>query len=80
MALDDNPKLREIRAIKDPVERAREAQAFIDRGRRAIDDAQGIRNDAIREARGTTRLTVDAIAEAIKARRNVVVDALRVRK
>jgi hypothetical protein len=79
MTSSDNPRIREIRGIRDPLARARESQALIERGRQTITEAQEIRDEAIREVRGKlgSRKTIDEIAQYIGAKRNVVVDALR---
>ncbi len=81
MATSENSKIREIYGLRDPLARAREFQAFIDQGRAAIVEAQEGRDEAIREVRGKlgNAKTIDEIAAAIGAKRNIVVDAIRKR-
>lgn len=67
-----------LRGIADPLERAKQSQAWITRGRAAIGEAQQVRDAAIREAHRSSG-TIDEIAEHIGAKRNVVVHALRSR-
>lgn len=77
MGSTENPRITELRAIADPVERAAACQTFIVNGRATLKAAEAVRNDSLRAAREATTLTVDAIAAAVKVRRNVVVEALR---
>lgn len=73
----ESPKIVELRGIADPLLRAAGCQAFILYAREAVRAAERLRDEAIREARTKTRPTVDVIAEAVGAKRNVVVNALR---
>ena len=77
MRSTENPRITELKAIGDPVERARACQTFIVNGRATLRAVEAVRNEAIRAAREATTLTVDAIATAVEVRRNVVVEALR---
>lgn len=72
-----NPRAAELAAIKDPVERAARCQEFLTVGRETIRQVERIRDGAIREAREARRGTIDQLADAIKAKRNVIVNALR---
>lgn len=73
----ENPRIREIRGIRDPLARAREAQALIDRGRQTIADAQRIRDEAIREARDRGNYTRETLADLVGTTKHIVVTALR---
>lgn len=73
----ESPRIVELRAIADPLQRAAACQTFIVNGRATLKAAEALRNESIRAAREATPLTVDAIAGAVKVRRNVVVWALR---
>lgn len=75
----ENPKIQALRGIADPVERAASCQTFIANGRETLRSAQRLRGESIREARRRGGLTVDELAQQIRVRRNVVVDALRSR-
>lgn len=66
-----------IRAVEDPVERARLAQEFIVNGMRTLDAMRQVRDEGIREARLGRRGTVDELAAEVRVKRNVVVDACR---
>jgi len=66
-----------LRAIQDPVERAAACQVFLTNGRATLSAVEQLRNDSIREAREATVLTVDGLAERIRVKRNVIVEALR---
>lgn len=73
----ENPRIAELRAIADPLERAAAAQTFIVNGRATLKAAESLRNESIRAARGATRLTVDQLAAKVQVRRNIIVEALR---
>lgn len=73
----ENPNVARIRGIGDPLARAQQAHEFLINGRRTLEAMQRVRDDAIQSAREAGRGTIDEIAEAIGAKRNVVVDALR---
>lgn len=77
MRSTESPRIAELRAIGDPLARAAACQTFIVNGRATLKAAEALRNESIRTARDATTLTVDAIAAAVKVRRNVVVEALR---
>lgn len=76
----ENPNVARIRGISDPLSRAQQAHEFLINGRRTLEAMQHVRDDAIRGAHGAGRGTIDQIAGAIGAKRNVVVDALRRRE
>lgn len=80
MPTRENPRIAALRRVADPVDRAAACQEFIQNGRETIRAAQALRDEAIREARGSGHpdgQTIDGLAARIKAKRNVVVDALR---
>lgn len=77
--MPNNPRILELQAIADPVERAAACQAVIVRGRETLTAAEALRTEAIRLSRENTSLTVDALAAAVGVKRNVVVEALRKR-
>lgn len=80
MPARENATIVALRRVADPVERAAACQQFIQNGRETIKAAQQLRDEAIRDARTsghTDARTVDGLAARIKAKRNVVVDALR---
>jgi DNA-binding transcriptional regulator YiaG len=77
MRSTDNPRIAELRAIGDPVQRAAACQTFIVNGRATLKAAESLRDESIRAARKSTTSTVDALASAINVKRNVVVQALR---
>lgn len=77
MRSTESPRVAELRAIRDPLERAAACQAFVVNGRATLKAVETLRNESIRAAREASALTVDGIAAAVKVRRNVVVEALR---
>jgi len=78
MTTSENPYLTSIRAVEDPLERAAQANQFITNGRLTLAAMQDVRDAAIRESRTTpAKPTIDDIAARIRAKRNIVVDALR---
>jgi uncharacterized membrane protein YccC len=80
MLSSENAIVAAARGISDPAERAKHCQAFLANGRETIRQMQRLRDDAIREARAARHphaRTVEGFAEFIRAKRNVVVDALR---
>ncbi|MFI2663252.1 hypothetical protein [Micromonospora carbonacea] len=82
MPTRENAMIAALERVADPVERAAACQQFITNGRATIKLAQQVRDEAIRTARTNLHpeaKTVDKLAERIKAKRNVVVDALRIR-
>lgn len=74
---DEDERIKALRRIADPVDRARAAQHLIAAGRGVIRAAEHVRDAAIREARAPGNGTIDELAASIEVRRNVVVDALR---
>jgi hypothetical protein len=82
MATSEDPRIRALRGVPTPLDRAQDAQRFIETGEALIAQARTIRDAAIREARGELGVvrTIDEIAQYIGAKRNVVVDALRGRR
>ena len=76
----ENPTVTAFRGISDPLERARRCQEFLSNGRETIRAVEQLRDDAIREARTQGQRTIDALANHIGARRNVIIDALRQRR
>jgi DNA-binding transcriptional regulator YiaG len=79
MRSTENPRVVELRAIPDPVDRAAACQTFILNGRATLEAVQALRDESIRSARESSPMTVDALAARIGAKRNVVVEALRQR-
>ncbi|MFJ8690306.1 hypothetical protein [Micromonospora wenchangensis] len=80
MPTSENTPLAALRRVADPVERAAACQAFIVNGRATLALVQQERDDAIRAARAAGHpeaRTIDGLAARVKARRNVIVDALR---
>lgn len=77
LSSSEDERITALRGIADPVERARAAQHFINSGRNILREAERVRDAAIREARRPGNGTIDQLADSIKVRRNVVVDALR---
>lgn len=79
MTTSEDPRIRALRTIPDPLARARDAQRFVGNGEQLISQAREIRDEAIREVRSKLGIvkTVDEIAAAIGAKRNIVVDAVR---
>lgn len=73
----ESPRVTELRAIADPVQRATACQTFIVNGRATLKAVEALRDESIRAAREATTLTVDALAGRVDVRRNVVVEALR---
>jgi hypothetical protein len=82
MSTSEDPRIRALRGVGDPLARARDAQRFIGNGEELIAQARTIRDEAIREHRSKLGVakTIDEIAQYIGAKRNVVVDALRGRR
>lgn len=80
MPTSENAIVAAARQIADPAERARHCQAFLANGRATIQQMQQLRDAAIREARTARHpqaRTAQQFADFIRAKRNVVVDALR---
>lgn len=75
-----NPIVGRLRALGDPLEQAAQCQEFVTNGQRTLEAVRALRDDAIRRAHTGKLGTIDEIAAQIKARRNVVVDALRPKK
>jgi hypothetical protein len=78
----ENATITALLGVADPVERAAASQTFITNGRATIRQAQQVRDEAIREARVVQHpeaRTIDGLAARIRAKRNVIVDALRKR-
>lgn len=74
----ENPKVKAVREIADPVRRAAAAQAFIKNGRLTIGAMEEVRDEALREARNPPRQdTIDQLAAKVGCGRHVVVDANR---
>lgn len=86
MSASENAALAKLAGIRDPLERAEAAHAFITRGEEVLTEARKIRTAAIRKVWNTpppsdgTKRTHDSIAAHIKASRWTVVDALRPEK
>lgn len=70
-------RVAELQAIADPLDRAAACQQFIVNGRETLKAVEALRDDSIRTARETHRLTIDKMATRIKVRRNIIVEALR---
>ncbi|QKW15357.1 hypothetical protein [Verrucosispora sp. NA02020] len=80
MPTSENATLTALRKVADPVERAAACQQFITNGRATIRAVQELRDVSIRDARKTAHpdaSTIDGFAARIRAKRNVIVDALR---
>jgi hypothetical protein len=78
---DPNPTVAALEAITDPVERAAACQTFLVNGRATIGLVEKLRTTAIREARSQAQaLTIDELADRMRAKRHIVVDALRGQK
>lgn len=73
----ESPRVAELRALPDPVDRAAACQAFLVNGRSTLAAVEVLRNESIRAARETTVLTVDQLAARVKVKRNIIVEALR---
>lgn len=70
-----------MKGVRDPLERARLCQQFLDNGERTLDQVRVVRDDAIRAERARNPLVPrNVLAESIGVRLNVVVDALRVKR
>ncbi|MDG4791989.1 hypothetical protein O7626_39945 [Micromonospora sp. WMMD1102] len=83
MVTSENGIVKAAAGIADPAVRARHCQEFLVNGRATIREMERLRDDAIREARAARHpeaKTVNRLAEFIRTRRNVVVDALRHRE
>lgn len=77
----ENPTVAKLEAIEDPIARAAAAQTFITNGRATLRLVEGVRNQAIRQARTVNRtVTIDQLASRMGAGRHIVVDALRGQK
>ena len=77
MGKHESGRVAELRSIADPVDRAAACQTFITNGRDTLKAVEVLRDESIRAARSGGSLTVDALAKAVKVRRNVIIDALR---
>ena len=73
----DNPRVAELAAITDPIERAAACQRFILNGRETLRQVEALRDQAIRDARTHTALTIDKLATRMRLNRSMVVEALR---
>lgn len=77
MRSTESPKIVELQAVTDPVARAAAAQELILYARATAKAAEMIRDEAIRAARGSTTITIDGLADRVRVKRNVIVQALR---
>ncbi|GGM26958.1 hypothetical protein GCM10011608_09700 [Micromonospora sonchi] len=82
MPASENATIAALRRVADPVERAAACQAFITNGRETLRLVMLERDNAIRVARAAAHpeaRTIDGLAARVRAKRNVIVDALRKR-
>ncbi|MEV2239500.1 hypothetical protein [Micromonospora sp. NPDC049891] len=82
MPTSENATLTALRKVADPVQRAAACHEFVTNGRETLRLVMLERDNAIRDARQGRHpeaRTIDGLAARIRAKRNVIVDALRKR-